>query len=66
MGSVSAVGSWFFNSVTKRVRKSLAVMVAELLLELLELSELLVLSVLSVELVVVDAVLRLSVCAVVL
>jgi hypothetical protein len=37
LGSVLAVGSWFFISVTKRVRKSLAEMVAELLVVLLEL-----------------------------
>ena len=37
LGSVSAVGSWFCISVTSRVRKSLAEMVAELLLALLEL-----------------------------
>jgi hypothetical protein len=37
LGSVFAVGSWFFISVTSKVRKSLAEMVAE------ELSELLVL-----------------------
>ena len=35
LGSVSAVGSWFFISVTSRVRKSLAEMVAESPLELL-------------------------------
>jgi hypothetical protein len=37
LGSVLAVGSWFFISVTKRVRKSLAVMEDELLVVLLEL-----------------------------
>ena len=37
MGSVSAVGSWFCISVTSRVRKSLAEMVAESLLALLAL-----------------------------
>jgi hypothetical protein len=37
LGSVLAVGSWFCISVTKRVRKSLAEMVAELLVVLLEL-----------------------------
>jgi hypothetical protein len=35
LGSEVAVGSWFFNSVTNRVRKSLAEMVAALSLELL-------------------------------
>jgi hypothetical protein len=37
LGSVFAVGSWFFISVTSKVRKSLAEMVADELLELLEL-----------------------------
>jgi hypothetical protein len=37
LGSVLAVGSWFFISVTRSVRKSLAVMEAELLVVLLEL-----------------------------
>ena len=37
LGSVSAVGSWFCISVTSRVRKSLAEMVAESLAALLEL-----------------------------
>ena len=37
LGSVSAVGSWFFISVTSRVRKSLAEIVAELLVVVLEL-----------------------------
>jgi hypothetical protein len=36
-GSVFAVGSWFFISVTSKVRKSLAEMVADELLVLLEL-----------------------------
>jgi uncharacterized protein YfaQ (DUF2300 family) len=36
LGSVFAVGSWFFISVTSNVRKSLAEMVAESLLELLD------------------------------
>jgi hypothetical protein len=40
LGSVSAVGSWFFISVTSRVRKSFAETVAESLLALLELFEL--------------------------
>jgi hypothetical protein len=34
LGSVSAVGSWFFISVTSKVRKSLDEMVADELLEL--------------------------------
>jgi len=38
LGSVFAVGSWFCISVTSRVRKSLAEIVAELLLVLSELS----------------------------
>jgi alkylhydroperoxidase/carboxymuconolactone decarboxylase family protein YurZ len=37
LGSVSAVGSWFCISVTSKVRKSLAEMVAEELVELLAL-----------------------------
>jgi hypothetical protein len=37
LGSVFAVGSWFFISVTSKVRKSLAEMVADELLALLEL-----------------------------
>jgi hypothetical protein len=37
LGSVFAVGSWFFISVTRSVKKSLAEIVAELLLESLEL-----------------------------
>ena len=41
LGSVSAVGSWFCISVTSSVRKSLAEMAAEELLESLELLELL-------------------------
>jgi hypothetical protein len=41
LGSVFAVGSWFFISVTSKVRKSLAEMVAESLVELLELPALL-------------------------
>jgi hypothetical protein len=35
LGSTSEVGSWFCISVTNRVRKSLAEMVAESLVELL-------------------------------
>jgi hypothetical protein len=41
-GSASAVGSWFCISVTNRVRKSLAEIVAESLLASLELLVLLV------------------------
>jgi hypothetical protein len=37
LGSVFAVGSWFCISVTNKVRKSFAEMVAESLLALLEL-----------------------------
>jgi hypothetical protein len=41
LGSEFAVGSWFFNSVTSKVRKSLDEMVSESLLELLVLLEVL-------------------------
>jgi hypothetical protein len=59
LGSVSAVGSWFCISVTSRVRKSLAEIVAELSFEL---SELLVLLVPDVELAMGVAALRVSTC----
>jgi hypothetical protein len=58
-GSVSAVGSWFCISVTSSVRKSLAEIVAEPLLESLEL---LVLLVPDVGLAMGIAVLRVSTC----
>jgi hypothetical protein len=56
LGSVSAVGSWFRISVTSKVRKSLAEMVAE------ELSELLVLLVAVVVLAIGVAPLPVSAC----
>lgn len=59
LGSVSAVGSWFCISVTSRVRKSLAEIVAELSLESLELLELFAP---EVELAIGVAALRVSAC----
>jgi hypothetical protein len=59
LGSVFAVGSWFCISVTSKVRKSLAEMVAEELLELLVLP---VLSVPAAELAIGVAPVPVSAC----
>jgi hypothetical protein len=62
LGSVSAVGSWFCISVTSKVRKSLADMVAESLPELSELSALPVLAVPPVVVAIGVALLLVNAC----
>jgi len=62
LGSTFAVGSWFFISVTSKVRKSFAEMVAESVLALLELLVPPVLTVGDVEFAMGVALLPVSAC----